>query len=140
MKSRILLITLTFAVLVTGFLILRPKPESTDQVTSTDPSPDVSQETVQELPQARTFELVIMNRQLTSGSPSIVVTQGDTVTINITSDEADEFHLHGYELKTQLTKDIPATLTFEATLSGNFQFELGNAHAELGSIEVQPRS
>jgi hypothetical protein len=88
-------------------------------------------------PEHKTFDLVVENHTLVSGPSTLVVKQGDTVTINITVDESEELHLHGYDF----TADLPTgkgSLTFEASVSGRFPYELEQSKIEIGALEVQP--
>jgi hypothetical protein len=88
--------------------------------------------------QQKVFNLVVQNRKLVAGSSTLSVTQGDHVTINITIDEAEELHLHGYDLHVDLQKNQPGSLSFIANASGRFPFELEHSSTELGALEVQP--
>ena len=85
------------------------------------------------------YELVIQGKKLVSGPATIKVTQGDEVTIKITSDESEEFHVHAYDNSVELEPNKEATLTFTAKLSGRFPFELENSKTEIGALEVQPK-
>lgn len=67
------------------------------------------------------------------------VMQGDTVTLLVASDHADEMHVHGYDLEEKLQPKNATVLTFKADRSGRFTIELHHAHLELGALEVQPR-
>lgn len=86
-----------------------------------------------------TFELVIQNKKIVSGPETIKVNQGEDLTIKITSDEAEEFHVHAYDNSVELEPNKQATLTFTANLSGRFPFELEKSKTELGALEVQPK-
>jgi hypothetical protein len=61
----------------------------------------------------------------------VSVDAGAPVTITITSDVADEAHLHGYDLETELTPGEPAELRFDATVPGVFELELHHAEKVL---------
>jgi len=54
----------------------------------------------------------------------VEVTQGDNVRIVITSDQADEVHVHGYELEAEVDAGRPTTLEFVADQPGSFEVEL----------------
>lgn len=86
----------------------------------------------------KTFDLVVENRAIISGPTTLSVNEGDTVTINITVDEDEELHLHGYDKSIELEKGVPGSLTFEATASGRFPFELEHSKTDLGAVEVAP--
>ena len=67
-----------------------------------------------------TIDVNIANRATTSTREDLRATQGDTVSLRFTSDEAGEVHLHGYDLTTPVSPDQPGSLTFEATNAGSF--------------------
>lgn len=62
---------------------------------------------------------------------------GSEVSIRITSDVADEVHLHGYDRKVDVTPDAPATLTFTADIPGVFEVELEARALKLLDLVVQ---
>ena len=92
----------------------------------------------EEVMQPKEFTLTVQNKKITSGPETITVKQGDTVAITVTADEDEEFHVHGYDRSVDLEKGVPATLSFEASASGRFMFELEESKAEIGALEVLP--
>jgi hypothetical protein len=90
-------------------------------------------------PQAKTFDLVVQKRKLVAGPSALSVTQNDNVTIKITVDEDEELHLHGYNLHIDLQKGEPGELSFVASSSGRFPYELEHSSTEIGALEVQPQ-
>ncbi len=50
----------------------------------------------------REFELTISNRRLNLDPPIIRLNQNDEVTFTITADEDAEFHVHTYEVETEV--------------------------------------
>ncbi len=120
------------ALLAALFVWLRPASDAT-------PAPAPPGAPVVVIPSAKTFDLVIRDKNLVTGEPVLKVTQGDNVVLRITSDRTDELHLHGYDLSLPLRAHQPAELKFKATLSGRFDFELHHAHVDLGALEVTPR-
>jgi heme/copper-type cytochrome/quinol oxidase subunit 2 len=78
---------------------------------------------------------------VTGGQPSgdtgrVPVDLGEQVTLTVTSDTADEFHLHGYDLEAELVPGEPATLTFTADIAGVFEGELHEAGTVLLGLQV----
>ncbi len=65
--------------------------------------------------------------------------QGQKVLINITSDTADEVHFHGYDLSIELEANKAGEISFTATQTGRFEFELHSTKQTLGIIEVYPK-
>jgi len=69
----------------------------------------------------------------------VSVTEGQQVTLQITSDHLIEFHVHGYDLEEEVQPGEPAELSFEAKTPGRFPIEDHDTEAELGALLVQPR-
>ncbi len=96
--------------------------------------------------EGRVFELRIQDQKLTGADNVLRVTQGETVTLRWTSDEAMSVHLHGYDIEEQVKPDAPAVFTFKAHATGRFPIAAhglgGPAHGEetiLLYLEVHPR-
>lgn len=64
------------------------------------------------------------------------VALGDSVALVITSDVADEVHLHGYDLSTELVAGEPTVLTFDADIPGVFAAELHDSELQLVELEI----
>ena len=90
-------------------------------------------------PAPKAFELTVKGGKLASGPEVLAVREGDEVILRITSDRADQLHLHGYDLELALKAGEAAELRFTASRSGRFEYELHKAHADLGALEVQPK-
>jgi hypothetical protein len=67
----------------------------------------------------------------------VKVKQGSTVALVVTSDVADEVHLHGYDKHVDVTKGGTVTLVFKATLSGVYEVELEKLKHRLVLLQVQ---
>lgn len=136
------IIFLVLVAVVLGGLFFVFKPQQQVQNSSdnqnVEPTETVTSPTTPEL-KAKIFELVIKDKKIVSGPETIKVTEGDEITIKITSDEAEEFHVHAYDKSVELEANVQATLTFTANLTGRFPFELEESKTDLGALEVQPK-
>lgn len=65
--------------------------------------------------------------------------QGDTVNMTVSTDKAEEIHLHGYDFKFEPKPGQPATKTFTADKTGSFEIEIEDSSTHLGELQVQPR-
>ena len=101
------------------FLVLRPGPSQTSA------------------PRERTIDLAVEDGAMTP--EEIEVGEGDRVRLRVTSDEQMEIHLHGYDIEREVTPGEPATLSFEADLTGRFEIEDHDSEEVLGVLIVQPR-
>ncbi|HEY4025113.1 MAG TPA: hypothetical protein VGO86_01680 [Candidatus Dormibacteraeota bacterium] len=68
----------------------------------------------------------------------LVARQGDSVTINITSDRTGEVHLHGYDIHFETRAGEVASQTFRASNSGDFEIEWESTSTHLGDLAVNP--
>lgn len=87
----------------------------------------------------RLFDLTVKNGRLESGPTVIKVTEGDELIVRITTDQADDLHLHGYDLHAHLKPGAATELRLVANRTGRFEYELHKAHVDLGVLEVHPR-
>ena len=66
----------------------------------------------------------------------VPVAAGEHVTLVLTSDVADEVHVHGYDLEAELSPGQPTEIAFDATIPGVFEVELHEAGTQLLSLQV----
>jgi hypothetical protein len=57
--------------------------------------------------------------------------------LRVTSDVADEVHVHGYDLKVDLEAGVPGELTFTPDAAGVFEVELEKKGLKLIELEVR---
>ena len=66
------------------------------------------------------FDLRIVERRIEGGASTLRVNRGDTVVLRWRTDEAVSLHVHGYDLKANLSPAAPASMRFEALVAGRF--------------------
>lgn len=135
----IVYVVMAVVILAGLFFVFKPKkqPETASQpqtITQLIQSPSPTPEST-----VKTFELVISGKKIVSGQEILKANQGDEVTIKITADEPEEFHVHAYDKSVELEKDTQAELSFVANLTGRFAFELEKSKIELGALEIVPK-
>ena len=91
------------------------------------------------------IEVVIENREIV-GDQVIRLTQGQLVEIVWTTDQAAELHIHGYDIRIDISPDAPAETSFTAHATGRFAVtshgfggDHGHGHETLVYIEVYPK-
>lgn len=135
-RSSLAILAIGVALLIALFMAFKPKaavaPTSNQNSTTQQAS---SSATTSNL---KSFNLVVKNNKLVSGPESLQVTQGDTVTINITADVDGELHLHGYDKAVEFKANQPSSLTISANITGRFPYELEDTKTEIGALEVLP--
>ena len=85
---------------------------------------------------AATIEVSYKAGAITGGGRHSVK-KGQTVTIKVTSDIADELHLHGYDKSVEFGANQPATLVFTADKPGVYEAELEHKGLKLFDLEVK---
>lgn len=85
---------------------------------------------------ATRIEVQVSAGQVAGDTGRVPVAVGEQVTLAITSDTADEAHLHGYDLTADLEPGTPAEITFPATIPGVFEVELHEAGTVLLTLQV----
>lgn len=87
-------------------------------------------------PAGQRIEVQVTGGQVSGDTGRVPVGSGEQVTLVVTSDLADEVHVHGYDLEAALSPGAPAELTFDATLPGVFEVELHEAGTLLLTLQV----
>jgi cytoskeletal protein RodZ len=80
----------------------------------------------------------VVNGQPAGGIKTISYTKGDQIRLKVQSDTADEIHVHGYDLKKDVTAGGSVEFDFKATIEGRFEVELENAGTQIAMLEVDP--
>lgn len=88
-------------------------------------------------PRTETFDVSIESGAM--NPEEISVSEGDRVTLRLTSDEPVELHVHGYDLEEEVNPGEPTTLSFEADLTGRFEVEDHDRGTALGVLLIRPR-
>lgn len=93
--------------------------------------------TTESAPESRRIEVTVAGGRVDGGADRVPVAAGTPVTLVVTSDVADEVHVHGYLLAATLVAGQPSELTFEADIAGVFEVELHDAGTVLLTLQVQ---
>jgi hypothetical protein len=138
------------------FILLRPD-DSDETSATTDTTPTVQTTTTVETTTEATTEVQTTTEQTTTTEPADEavrvrirvenaqpvggvqdheVDEGDEVLLIVTSDVADEVHLHGYDLPAAVAPGQPARIRFDANLVGEFEIELEERGVPIGNLVV----
>ena len=112
--------------------------KSSTSTTETTATTTTSETTTTAAAKPVEVKIVVENGAPKGGIVRQTVSQGDDVVLVVTSDVADEIHLHGYDK----SKDVPAggtiRLPFTATLPGRFEVELEQRGVQIADLTVNP--
>ena len=115
------------------------KTTSTPSTTTAATTTSESTTTTQAKPAGPPTNTVnVKNAKPVGGIKKIEVKKGDAVKLVVKSDTADEIHLHGYDLKKDVTAGGTARFNFKATIDGNFEIELEDHKEQIAELTVQP--
>ena len=67
----------------------------------------------------------------------VKVAKGTEVRLLVTSDKADELHVHGYEIEKELPAGEQVTVDFTADQTGVFEIETHESELQLAQLEVR---
>ncbi len=87
-------------------------------------------------PAGQVISVTVSGGTVTPPPAAVDVKLGTTVTIEVTTDVADELHVHGYDRTLDLTAGAPGRLELPATIPGQFEVELHGDHLLLFTLRV----
>jgi plastocyanin len=87
-------------------------------------------------PAGQRIEVQVSGGEVSGDTGRVPVAAGEHVTLVLTSDVADEVHVHGYDLEAELSPGQPTEIAFDATIPGVFEVELHEAGTQLLSLQV----
>jgi hypothetical protein len=114
--------------------------------TATSETTDVETTETQETQETTTPEAtrsVVVRVAVRGGSPQGGIVRetarkGDRVVLQVRSDEADEVHVHGYDLYRDVAPGAPARLAFVADVPGRFAVELHHHGTQIAELTIRP--
>jgi len=117
---------------VVGFWIARPQEAASPVATA----PDTTATTRPAPPPVPTVR--VRGSQPVGGIAQVSVRSGERARLRVVSDQADEIHVHGYDVRRALPADRPVTLNFRARLEGVFEVELHGTGTQIAELTVSP--
>ena len=149
---KVALIAAGLGLLVSLYFALRPGDDNeaastTTAVTTTAPTTTEALPATTEAPPATTTEaatapvqvdVVVVGGEPQGGIVRESVDLDSAVVLTVTSDVADEVHVHGYDLMADVAPGAPATIRFTADAPGRFEIELENTGVQIAELEVRP--
>jgi hypothetical protein len=102
--------------------------------TSSAPAPSPSTSAPTSVQQVVTVG--VARGKVTGPKGRVKVKKGSTVQLVVSSDIADEVHLHGYDKHTDVDAGGTVALTFKATIGGVFEVELEKKKLRLLLLQV----
>jgi hypothetical protein len=122
--------------LVLALLLAGCAGKPADSASATPASGSSSSASARKSGAEQRIEVTFAHGRATGDTGRVRVAKGTSVALVVTSDVADEVHLHGYDIEKELSPGTPVTLQFDATIAGVFEVELHKAGTVLLRLQV----
>jgi copper(I)-binding protein len=109
---------------------------STD--TTTTETTTTTATTTTEAEKPTEVKVVVVDGAPQGGIVRATVNKDDQVVLVVTSDVADEIHLHGYDKAKDVAAGGTIRIPFKATIPGRFEAELESRGVQIAEISVEP--
>lgn len=129
-STRIAVVVAVLVSAVAGFWIARPQQAESPvapATTATERPPTLPVPTVR-----------VRGGKPVGGIERVSVRSGERARLRVVSDQADEIHVHGYDITRALPASRPVTLVFPARLEGVFEVELHGSGTQIAELTVSP--
>jgi hypothetical protein len=114
-------------------------PTETETETETETTTQPTETTTAPKPETPvTIRITVRDGRTVGGIARPKVKKDDRVVLIVTSDVADEVHLHGYDLSRDVAPGQPARIAFRATIPGRFEVELEERGVQIAELTVTP--
>lgn len=82
--------------------------------------------------------IVVRNGEPVGGVQELEYDAGDEIRFRVSSNQADEVHVHGYDVEEEIPAGGSATLAFPADIEGIFEVELHESETQIAELRVNP--
>ena len=82
--------------------------------------------------------IVVRNGEPLGGIAELEYDAGERVRFRVSSDKADEVHVHGYDVEEEIPAGGAATVSFTADIEGIFEVELHGSEKQIAELRVNP--
>ena len=89
-------------------------------------------------PKSETVSIDVKNAKPVGGVKQIKLKQGGTLTLTVSSDTADEIHVHATDQHKDVEKNGSVTLVIKPTGTGNSEIELEGHKQQLAELTIEP--
>jgi len=94
--------------------------------------------TQEESKKPATPTIVVRNGAPVGGVQELEYSAGDEIRFRVSSNQADEVHVHGYDVEEEIPAGGAATLAFPADIEGIFEVELHGSETQIAELRVNP--
>jgi hypothetical protein len=135
-----LLLTLLVLIAATG---LTACGGSSDEGTETSPAPDSTATRPSDNPESAAMggkvpTVVVRDGEPVGGIEELEYDAGEQIRFEVSSDVADEIHIHGYDLSEDVKAGGTVSFDFPAEIEGIFEVELEGRKEQIAELRVNP--
>ena len=137
-NQRLIFAALAAVIAVIAVIALTSGGDDSTKSTSTGtgtPSSQQDQQPAEASPSEAQIE--VKGGDVVGGVQEIRVKEGQDIRFSVTSDKADEVHVHGYDVKKDVEPGKPVQFDIPAKITGIFEVELENAGVQIASLRVE---
>ncbi len=87
-------------------------------------------------PTVRTINIKVSGGKASGDVGRVAVPLGTPIVLSVSSDVADEIHVHGYDRKARIPAGTTGSVAFTANTAGVFEVEMEDAKLELLQLQV----
>jgi plastocyanin len=85
----------------------------------------------------RTIAITVKGSTVTPAPTTVDLAVGEQLTLTVTSDHADQLHIHGFEVEKDLVAGTPTTVTLTGAQPGVYEVETHHPELRLMKIAVR---
>jgi hypothetical protein len=141
-RQRVVFLVIAVLIAAVALVVLRSGSDDGDTETAATPTPAATQtaagETATPTPTPTATAPPQPPLVTGVGVKKLRFKQGDTVRFRVRADVTDEVHVHGYDLKKDVTPGQTVTFSFPASITGIFEIEFENAGRQIAQLRVDP--
>ena len=145
-NARIASAVAALVVAAVAFVALKPEEKSGTSTPDTTPvtqssvgSTATTTTTAPKPPPAPKAKIIrVKNGAPVGGVKKITVKQDDTIRFTVSADQAENVHLHGYDIEKPVGPGANARFVVPAKITGVFEVELENAGVQIAKLTVEP--
>ena len=104
-------------------------PASTPPASTPPPPPPAA-------PARRVIDVTVAGGKVTGVESRVPAKLGERLEVRVTSDVAEQVHVHGYDLTADVAAGGVASIEVDATIPGGFEVELEKSHKTLFQLRV----
>ncbi len=82
--------------------------------------------------------IAVKNGKPVGGVQELEYSAGDQIRFRVSSNQADEVHVHGYDVEEEIPAGGSAMLSFPADIEGIFEVELHGSETQIAELRVNP--